>query len=336
MSEIVARVYRGAKAESVHCGSIAVVNAKGELIHYFGDPQFFTFARSSPKPFQLMPLIATGAADKYGFSAKQLSIMCGSHIGSDHHREVVLSNLKAAGNSPEDLKCGTHVPIYMTMAGEYPRQGEDKDPLRHNCSGKHSGFLALARFLGEDVGEYLNPRSKVQQLVLDGISRMCEIPRDEILVSIDGCSAPNFGMPIINMAMAFQKLAGGRGGDEKESQILQRIKAAMTEFPEMFSGEGRFDLALMRSFPGNIICKAGAEAMQGIGFADPPLGIVVKIHDGNPRALYPVCVELLRQLGIIDRADNFKHLRPFYNPEVRNYAGLLTGSIKAEFSLKKA
>jgi len=336
MSEIVAKVFRGAKPESVHCGSIAVLDGRGELTHYVGDPNFFTLARSSPKPFQLMPLIASGAADKYGFSAKQLSIMCGSHIGTDHHREVVLANLEAAGNKPEDLKCGTHLPIFMTMAGEYPKHGEHLDPLRHNCSGKHSGFLALSKFLGEDVGQYLNPGSKVQQMVLENIARVCEIPKDDIVISIDGCSAPNFGMPISRMALAFQKLASARSIDEKDSKVMRRVRDAMMEYPEMFSGEGRFDLALMRSFPGNVVCKVGAEAMEGIGFVDPPIGIAVKIHDGNPRALYPVCIELLRQLGLIDDIDKYELLKPFDNPEIRNYAGLLTGSVKADFRLKKA
>ncbi|MEW5924108.1 MAG: asparaginase [Candidatus Zixiibacteriota bacterium] len=336
MSTLVAKVYRGKREESVHYGSIAVVDNKGKLTHYAGDPEFFTFVRSSAKPFQLMALIKTGAADKYDFSKKQLAVMCGSHIGTDHHREVVMANLEAAGNKPENLKCGTHLPIYMTQSGEYPKHEEHKDPLRHNCSGKHSGFLALARFLGDDVGKYLNPESKAQQLVLDNISRVYEYPKDKIILGTDGCSAPNFGLPLIHSAMAFMKLATGQGWDNEESAVLNRIREAMTEFPEMFSGEGRFDLALMRSFPGNIITKGGAEAFQGLGFADQAIGIAIKIEDGNARALYPVCIEALRQLGIIDDISHYELLMPFYKSELRNNANLLTGHIKAEFDLKKA
>lgn len=335
MATIVVKVYRGEREEAVHYGSVAVVDKDGKLTHYVGDPEFFAFSRSSPKPFQLMPLIQTGAADKYNFSPKQLSIMCGSHIGTDHHREVVLANLEAAGNKPEDLKCGTQLPIHMVMSGEYPKHNEHMDPLRHNCSGKHSGFLALARFVGEDVAEYINPDSKTQQMVLDTISRIYEYRRDEIVVSIDGCSAPNFGMPLIHTAIAFMKLATARGSDEKESKILARIKGAMTEYPEMFSGEGRFDLALMRTFGGNVICKVGAEAIEGLGFSDPPIGIAVKIHDGNPRALYPVCLEVLRQLGILNNIDEAEHLKLFYNSEIRNCRKIITGYVKAEFDLKR-
>jgi L-asparaginase II len=306
------------------------------MTHYLGDPEFFTFLRSSPKPFQLYPLIKSGAADEYGFSPKQLAIMCGSHIGTDEHRETVMSNLEAASNSPENLKCGAHVPLYMTMSGEFPQHDEHKDFVRHNCSGKHSGFLAQARFLGEDVSEYLNPNSKTQQMVLDEISRIYEYPRDKIVVATDGCSAPNFGMPMKYTALAFLKLANAIGDDEKDKAILKRIKSAMSQFPEMFSGEGRFDLAMMRTFPDNVVCKIGAEAIQGIGFSNPSIGIAVKIHDGNQRALYPVCIEVLRQLGILRNIKKAEHLYPFYEAEIRNSMNILTGSVKAEFSLKKA
>ncbi len=335
MPEIVAKVYRGEREESVHYGSVAVVDKNGKLTHYVGDPEFFTFVRSSSKPFQLIPLVQTGGADKFKFSNKQLSIMAGSHAGTDHHKAVVLANLEAAGNKPEDLHCGVHWPLFMQMKNEYPMHDEHKDPLRHNCSGKHSGFLALARFLGEDVSHYLDPKSKTQQMALEAVAGMYGYPKEKIKMGIDGCSAPNFGLPLIYTAIAFKKLALSEGGTPEMSKVLSRIKGAMTEFPEMFSGEGRFDLAIMRSFPGNVICKGGAEAIQGIGFSDPPMGIAVKIHDGNARAIYPVCVEVMKQLGLIE-VEKAQYLKLFYNPEIHNYRNLLTGRIAAEFSLKKA
>jgi L-asparaginase II len=335
MPDIVARVYRGRRGESVHYGSITVVDNKDRLTHYVGDPEFFSFVRSSSKPFQLIPLIATGAADKYGFTAKQLAIMCGSHIGTDHHRATVIANLEAAENVPENLKCGTQLPIHMIMSGEYPRQEEHKDPVRHNCSGKHSGFLALARYLGEDVSEYLKPDSGVQQMILKAVAENYRYLAEDIIISTDGCSAPNFGMPIFYTAGAFRRLASAKGSSARDSEILKRIRDAMREFPEMVSGEGRFDLALMRTFPNNVVCKVGAEAIQGIGFKEPSIGIVVKIHDGNPRALLPVCVEVLIQLGLVN-INKAEHLKTFYEPEVRNSANLVTGHVKAEFNLKKA
>ncbi len=334
MPALVAKVFRGDREESVHYGSVAVVNRKGELTHYVGDPDFFTFVRSSAKPFQVLPLILTGAADHFGFNPKQLSIMCGSHAGTDHHREVVLANLDRIDVSPDRLKCGVHLPLFMQMKGEHPQNGEHLDPLRHNCSGKHSGFLALTKFLGKNIDDYLEVRSEAQSMVMETAAKMYGVDKSQVLIGIDGCSAPNFGLPLRHTAVAFNKLAVADGGDTDINAGLKRVKAAMTEFPEIFSGEGRFDLALMRTFPGNVICKGGAEAIQGIGFAEPAIGIAVKIEDGNPRALYTVCIEVLKQLGLL-KVEQAPQLQPFYNPEIRNYRNILTGRIVADFALVK-
>jgi L-asparaginase II len=224
----------------------------------------------------------------------------------------------------------------MQMNNEFPQHDEHEDFVRHNCSGKHSGFLALARYLKEDIADYLKPESKVQQLVLDNIVRIYEIVKEDIVISVDGCSAPNFGMPMWRTALAFMKLANSIDDTEENREILNRIKEAMSDFPEMFSGEGRFDLALMRALPGNIVCKVGAEAIEGIGLAEPAVGIAVKIHDGNQRALYPVCIEVLRQLGIIEEPGRVASFKGFIEPEIRNAMNILTGAVKAEFSLKKS
>ena len=304
-AEIAAKVYRGDTVEAIHHASVAVVDTGGKLSHHLGDPNHIIMSRSAIKPFQALPLILSGAADHYGFTTGQLSIICGSHNGTDEHRELVLSILDRAGCGPGDLQCGIQLPIFMRIAETYPGNGEDKDPVRHNCSGKHAGFLALAKYLGEDIGEYLNPEKKTQQMVKKAVAEIIEYPQEEMRISVDGCSAPNFSLPLFNLALGFKKLACAQGGSPEISMALDEIKTAMTEYPEMFSGEGRFDLDLMHSFPGNIVCKVGAEALQGIGFSDPPLGIAVKIQDGNSRALGPVCVEVLKQLGMIANCGDF-------------------------------
>jgi len=334
--DILARVYRGDGLEAIHCGSVAVVNGAGELTHYVGDPRLTIMTRSSIKPFQLMPLLGSGAADHYGFEPRQLAIMCGSHNGSDDHRAVVAGNLEKSGSAPTDLQCGTHWPIGMQIGVQYPVNGEDQDPLRHNCSGKHSGFLALARFLGDEPGEYLNPASKAQQAVRANLASFCEYDESKLTPGIDGCSAPNYPLPLYNLALGYKKLANLDASDAAGMQVLARIKGAMTEFPEMVSGEGRFDLDLALSFPGNLICKVGAESLEAIGLSDPALGIAVKIHDGNDRALAAICIEVLRQLGVIDDIEKYPLLKRHVRPEVRNNRNLLTGHVVTEFTLKRA
>ncbi|MBD3404449.1 asparaginase [candidate division GN15 bacterium] len=334
--EVAAHVYRGETVESLHYAAIAVVDASGALTHYVGDPTMMTATRSSVKPFQALPLVKSGAADRYGLTPKQLAVICASHNGSDEHRDTVLSVLEAGGNDPSMLQCGTHWPLQMRLFNEYPQAGEDDDPVRHNCSGKHSGFLALTRFLGGAVESYLEKDSETQRLVREAVGRYCEYEPEKLGVAIDGCSAPVFSMPLINLARGFQKLAAGAGVDEAEQAAATRIRDAMCAHPIMVSGERRFDYDLARSMPGRVVCKVGAEAVQGIGLVDPPIGIAVKVLDGGTRARDPISVEVLRQLGIIDKIEDFPYLKGYDRPEIRNYRKLLTGHIVPTFTLKRA
>lgn len=249
---------------------------------------------------------------------------------------MVLSILDAIGCSAEDLQCGAHWPLGMQERQEFPHEGEETDPARHNCSGKHAGFLALAKFLGEDTKEYINPDSKTQKMVKQAVSDFCEYPIDKMPTGIDGCSAPNFPLPLQNVARAFMKLANLDTDDLLLRAAITRIRDAIREYPEMVSGRGRLDQALMQSFPDNIVCKVGAESIEGIGLADPSVGIAVKIHDGNWRALGAICVEVLKQLDIIDKIEHFDYMKKHEQPDVRNARGMITGRIVPSFRLRKA
>lgn len=333
--DIGAVVYRGGSVEAVHYASIAVVDASGRLTHWLGDPLMVTMTRSSIKPFQLLPTIITGAAERFGFADHNLSIMAGSHSGTDEHIAVVRENLSKASNDSGMLQCGAHWPIEMQNDMIFPRHGEERDPIRHNCSGKHSGFLALAKHLGVDVSRYLDPETEGQQLVKRAIADSCEYAPDKMTMGIDGCSAPNYPLPLANLALGFMKLANANGSDEM-SWALGRVRKAMVAHPILFSGKDRLDYNLMQSFAGHIVCKGGAESLQAIGFSDPPLGIAIKIHDGGFRALGAICLETLRQLGIVKSLDSHPTLRQYDRPKILNAAGRVTGYIIPSFKLRKA
>ncbi len=335
VSQLAAKVFRGNTIEAYHNASIVVLDNEGSITHYLGDPEMMIMTRSSIKMFQVMALFTSGAADHFGFSDKQLAIMCGSHTGSDEHREVVLSNLKLAGNSVDDLQCGCHWPLGMEDSKTFPTHGEEKDVLRHNCSGKHSGFLALAKYINDDIENHLDPNSKTQKMIKQIVAEYCEYPENKIDVTIDGCSAPNFSIPLKNLALGIMKLAAGKGSDSVSPDIVNRIKKIVQSNPEMVSGEGRFDLDLAKSFPDNIINKFGAETIQIIGFSDPSIGIAVKVHDGNSRVLGAVCVEIFKQLGLVDNIEDFPYLLQYKEPVVKNVQNKVTGKIIADFKLQK-
>jgi L-asparaginase II len=330
-----ARVYRGTTVEALHYADVAVVNAEGKLTHFCGDPGAVYMTRSSIKPFQALPLILTGGFDHFKFERRHLAIMCSSHSGTDEHVAVVEEALARAGNTPDDLQCGSGWPLYFQFEGMRPPVTDNLfGPLRSDCSGKHAGFLALARYLGEPISDYLNPDSPAQQLVRQSVADVCQHFVDQIAVGIDGCSAPNFSMPLINLAVGFKNLALAQSPDKAKRQALKRVFEAMTGDPYLVAGHKRFCYDFMRAFPDNGVTKLGAEAIQGVGFVNPPLGIAVKVRDGAVRALGPVCLQVLKQLGLIDIGSS--PLAPYETPEIRNARNLVTGRMVVDFQLVKA
>lgn len=326
-TEQVAKVTRGDGVEAEHSASIVVLDRDGAITHSLGDPELVTFSRSSIKPFQALALIESGAADEFGLTEREIALCCGSHNGTDEHKQIAESILRKAENTPDMLLCGAHWPTGMRLENTYPTNGEDKDATRNNCSGKHSGFLAVARKLGDEPADYLNPDSKTQRLVRKKLSEALDFDADKAPRGVDGCSAPNYALPLKNLALGFLRLANATDGP------LARIAAAMRANPEMVSGEKRFDLALARVFANNAVCKVGAEAVEGIAFRDPQLALVVKVTDGGTRALYAVCMEALNQLGLLNGI-NLGELKNMVRPQVKNHRGIVTGEIIPEFKLK--
>lgn len=328
------RVFRGEHLDAVHTASVAVVAEAGRLVAHFGDPAAHVVLRSTAKPFQALPLVSSGALDALGIDDAELAVACASHNGSDRHVAVVTRLLARSGASPQALKCGTQLPLELRLRGAYPLHGEDRDPLRHNCSGKHAGFLALSRHLAQPPAAYLEPQAVVQTAVRRAIERASELLPDSLVPAIDGCSAPTYALPLTHVALAFRNLALATAPDRDSASALARVRDAMQKEPFLISGDARFDYDLARSFPGNVVNKGGAEAIQGIGFRDPPLGIAIKVHDGGERALAPLCVAVLRTLGVLDDLSRFPLLEPHARPQLRNYAGLTTGEIRVELETR--
>lgn len=335
MQEVLAHVYRGEAIESRHFGSIVVVDNTGKILYYAGDPELVTYTRSSLKPFQAVPLIETGGFDQFGFDSRGLAIMCGSHSGSSLHTEQVEKNLARGGFDEGFLQCGTHPPLDYKYQDILPHKGENFTPIQHNCSGKHSGQLALAKYLDCDPKRYLDPDYEPQKLVRKTVSEICEIPESEMKPGTDGCSLPNYAFPIRNLALGFANIATLKAKDEKREKAFRRITEAMQAYKIMVSGEKRSDLYLMQALPKEIICKLGGEAVQGVSLITKGWGMALKIADGGFRVLGTVVVEALRQLGVLTD-DRLKAVEPIIRPKLYNNRNLHIGHIEPAFKLKKA
>src|SRR6266480_6644243 len=173
-------VTRGGITESRHRGHIVAVSSDGTIAACLGAPETVTYLRSSAKPHQAIPLVASGAADRFGFNEKEIALACASHSGEPIHTEVAASMLKKIGLGSEALKCGIHEPFSHEAARRLRERGEEPNVLQNNCSGKHAGMLALALHLGAPTETYDDSENPVQVAIKNCVSRFSGVPLDEI------------------------------------------------------------------------------------------------------------------------------------------------------------
>jgi len=320
---------RGGLVESVHYGSIAVVDAGGALLAGVGDAAFPVFTRSTLKPFQALPFVADGGPVRFGFSAEQVALLCASHSGEPRQVAAVADMLARAGCDERDLGCGVHPPLFFDATRTPVPPDFEPTPLHHNCSGKHAGFLAWCRLHDAPLDGYLDPVHPLQRAIRRSLATLFECDEGEFIAGTDGCSAPNYAIPLARLACAYARLVsdGRRGGGP-----LGVIFRAMTEHPDMVSGEGRGDLLLAQAGRGDWLAKAGAEGVQAIGVASRGIGLAVKIADGGARSVRVATRAALAQLGPLPR-DAAAVLRAWGEDEIRNYAGIVTGRLVPVFLL---
>lgn len=322
--------YRGGHPENIHHGSLAVVSARGELLARVGDVDSPLFTRSSLKPFQAMPLIAL-AADRLGLDDADVALLCASHSGEPMHVERVASLLARIGASEATLACGSHVPYFYSTNGLQPEPGARFNRLHHNCSGKHTGMLLLAHALGQPLGGYLDTQHPVQAQIAQSVSHFSGVPVEQLVRGTDGCSAPNHAVPLRSLAHAFARLTL-TDPDPLYGLAPQRVARAMSRHPELVSGQGRNDLALMRAGRGDWVSKVGADGVQAMASFSRGIGIAAKCSDGQLVPLMVAFVSALEQLGWLD-AESRTALASLIPPPLKNAAGIEVGEMRAVLQL---
>ena len=322
--------FRGGHPENIYYGSVAVVDKRGKLLAHAGDMRAPMFTRSALKPFQAMPLIAQ-FADKFDLSDADVALLCASHNGEAAHASRAASILSRAGRGETDLLCGTHLPYYYTTNNIAPPVPPTYNRLNHNCSGKHAGMLMLATALGVPHQLYTDLSHPVQQAIVASVCHFCGLQPSQLVVGIDGCSVPNFAVPLPNLGRAFAQLTTDHA-DGMYGNGPQRVFQAMSEHPAMVSGMGRNDLAITRAGQGDWISKVGADGVQTVTSKSRGTAIVAKIADGNADMLMVMVRAALEQMGWMnDTARNA--LKAYVPGPLKNVAKLDVGHTQAVFQL---
>jgi L-asparaginase II len=327
---------RGRELEASHRVTViardrpAEAGARGEPHPEMAEYDWLTCFRSGCKPFQALPLVERGHADRFGFGDPELAVMCASHNGAREHIEVVRGILERIGLGEDHLLCGFHFPYDEASSDQVRCDGSDLSPVYNNCSGKHAGMLALAVAEGWPVEEYVRFDHPVQRACLSAVADVSGVDPDGLSLVVDGCSCANPALRLSTMAQAFSRLARSLEDATSERQrALARLARAMTSEPVLVAGRGRLCTDLMQATDGGVISKTGAEGLQCVAVPAAGVGIVAKVHDGANRAKGPAIIDFLERNGwlsprALDQLDKWRR------PVMKNHRGIEVGTVELE------
>lgn len=323
---------RGGLQENLHLGAVAVSNRHGEVVAQVGDPHWLTFTRSTLKALQALPFLEAGGPAKFGFTQPEIALLCASHNGEAMHVDAANTMLAKAGRDCKVLRCGCHVPLQFTFFDKAPPADAVFTEAHNNCSGKHAGFVAYCVQHGLPLDDYTAPDHPLQQAIRRQVARATGMAESDLKMGIDGCSAPNYAMPLSRLATSYARLASG-ARDTEFGESFEVLSNAMTTHPEMVSGTGRNDLDFMRAGRGDWVSKVGADGVQVVGSKSRGEAFAIKIIDGNKPALFAASVEVLDQLGWLNDAQR-DALQPWRAQSILNARGLLVGQRLPVFTLQ--
>jgi L-asparaginase II len=325
---MIIEVTRGDMVESRHRADIAIVDPEGKVVLAWGDIEPPVYGRSAIKPLQALPLIESGAADRFGVSTAEIALACASHNGEPRHVELVTAWLARIGCGVADLECGSHAPYHESSVEALLRAGRKPDAAYNNCSGKHTGFLSTARHLGEATAGYIHYEHTVQQRILGVLEQMTGLRLGDAPRGIDGCGIPVIGIPLGNMALAMARLADpGEQVPPARAAAAKRVLAAMASEPFLVAGTGRFCTRVMEIVGAKVVMKTGAEGVYTAALPTLGLGVALKVEDGAGRAAEAAMGRVLHELKQLS-ADEEKALADALTPPIRNRVGHETGRIR--------
>ena len=324
---VLINVTRSGVIESTHRGAVCVMDSEGEVVLAAGDINRPVLPRSAIKPLQAIPFIETGAADVWKCSAEEIALACASHNADPIHLRTAQAWLHRLGMPENSLACGPHLPLGHMSAVRMEAGGETPTRLHNNCSGKHLAMISTAMHLKEPVDGYQHPGHPVQQRICEALYEMTDIDLSGATATVDGCTAPCWGIPLSAIARGFARFADTRGLPIPRQSAVRRLKVAIAIHRELVAGAGRFDTALMDRKNQALVIKTGAEGVYTAALPNFGLGIALKIDDGATRAAEVALAAVLRYLELLDDTD-WSALRPFVEPPIRNTAGDIIGGLE--------
>ncbi len=309
---LVVEVTRGSEVESVHLIDAVVVGDDGSVVDGWGDATRSVLPRSALKPIQAIPLIDTGAADRFELGDVELAMACASHDGEPAHSTTIENWLERIGLSEDTLECGAHRPFHEPSADQLVRAGDEPGPRHNNCSGKHLGFLTVCAQLDYPTTGYVRPDHRLHHdHVTPIVEEICSVDLRGQTPGVDGCGIPVWSIPLDAMARGWSRLPDRPAG--------KRLLDAMGAEPFFVAGSERACTRLIRATEPTALVKTGAEGVYCGVLPDQRLAVALKTRDGGRRAAEAAIRWILARLGVLELGST---------TVVTNWAGTEVGEIR--------
>ena len=341
MNPVLVEAWRGDAVESFHRGAVAVVDADGALVASLGDIDRPVFPRSAIKLLQALPLVESGAADRFGLGDEELALACASHGGEPAHVRTAAAALAKAGLDAAVLECGAHWPYHEPAVHALAAAGAAPTTLHNNCSGKHAGFVCLGCVLAGEkdrrsfLAGYVRPEHAVMREVNAAVAQVTGYNLDHTPRGTDGCSIPTYAVPLRHLAHGFARAGSGIGLAPARAAAAARLRRAVARAPFMVGGSARFDTRVMEALGERVFCKVGAEGMYCAALPAAGLGVAIKVDDGNTsRACEVAMAALIEAFVPLDTPAERALLASLSNLQLRNWRGIDVGRLAAHAALR--
>lgn len=319
-------IVRGQVIESTHQVMAVVADHYGNVVTSWGNPLFYTYPRSAIKMLQAIPLIESGAADKFQLDNRMLALACASHRGEKEHVDVAKAWLEKIGQTEDALICGPHPATNEASRDEMIMKKIKPTKLYNNCVGKHLGIITTCLHLKEDFKNYDKLDHPAQKRLRKILTETTKYEHSKSNHGIDGCGILTYAMPIQNMATGMSALI-----NPKETPLRQaaakRLLSAIRDNPEIISGKDDFTTEVIRKTQGRTIIKNGAEGVFCGIIQEKNITFAVKALDGASRAAQVAAAAILLKYGGLSQAE-FTELKGFTQPVLKNWNGTEVGHIR--------
>ena len=323
-----ARVWRGGVLESTHRGAVAVANLGGGFRHAWGNVGNVTFPRSALKPFQAVALVESGAADAFGLTDEHIALACASHQAQPFHVALAQDWLAKLGLDESALLCGPALPQNPAdIATAYGAGGARR--IYNDCSGKHLGFLTVAKHLGTN-SSYADRDHPAQRIYLDVLSEYTGKDASAMPYGVDSCGLPAIALTVGDMAKAAARFGAGQGKTAARRAAVRRVLNAMTQYPDHLAGTDAPVARMIRGTNGEVLVKSGAEGYLLAFSRLSGHGVAIKMADGNARAAYGVLARVLARIGEVAPAEAERLIGEVVAP-VKDSNGNVVGRVEIPF-----